>query len=172
MARRTRILYRCCSLANRGDPRNPRHRRVHRSAGRVVTLVRRLLYANLALAILLAGHVADHTLRQSGTDQLSFAASLPGLLGVVAVFISLGLVAVGYRHAPQIAGTIGLLTAVGFVAVHLAPHWSMFSDPYEDRYLDAASWIQMLASLAGGLLVAFEARRLLTGPASGVGGRA
>ncbi|MDX6688724.1 MAG: hypothetical protein QOG15_181 [Solirubrobacteraceae bacterium] len=134
--------------------------------------MRRLLYANLALAILLAGHIADHTLRQSGGDQLSFVASLPGLLGALAVFVSLGFVVAGYRDAPQIAGTMGLLTALGFVAVHLAPHWSMFSDPYEDRYLDAASWIQMLASLAGGLLVAFEARRLLNGPAAGVEGRA
>jgi hypothetical protein len=123
--------------------------------------MRRLLLANLALAILLAGHIADHTLRQSGGDQLGLAASLPGLLGAVAVFVSLGFVAAGYRYAPQIAGTIGLLTALGFVAVHLAPNWSMFSDPYEDRYLDAGSWIQMLASLAGGLLVAFEARRLV-----------
>jgi hypothetical protein len=123
--------------------------------------VRRLLLANLALAFLLAGHVADHAFRQPADEQLSLVASVPGLLGAVAVFVSLGFVVAGHRQAPQIAGTIGLLTALGFVAVHLAPQWSMFSDPYEDRYLDAASWVQMLASLAGGLLVAFEARRLL-----------
>lgn len=126
--------------------------------------MRRLLFANLALAILLAGHIADHTLRQSGGAQLGLAASLPGLLGAAAVFISLGFVVAGHRYAPQIAGTIGLLTALGFVAVHLAPDWSMFSDPYADRYLDAGSWIQMLGSLAGGLLVAFEARRLIARP--------
>lgn len=126
--------------------------------------MRRLLFANLALAILLAGHIADHTLRQSGGTQLGLAASLPGLLGAGAVFVSLAFVVAGYRYAPQIAGTIGLLTALGFVAVHLAPDWSMFSDPYEDRYLDTVSWIQMLASLAGGLLVAFEARRLVGRP--------
>jgi len=122
--------------------------------------VRRLLLANLALAVLLAGHIADHALRQPADDQLSLAASLPGLLGALAVFVSLALVAFGYRHAPQVAGTIGLLTAVGFVAVHLAPHWSMFSDPYAERDLDAGSWIQMLAALTGGLLLAFEAQRL------------
>jgi len=121
--------------------------------------VRRLLLANLALAILLAGHVADHTLRQPADEQLSLVAGLPGLLGALAVFVSLALVAFGYRHAAQVAGTVGLLTALGFVAVHLVPDWSMFSDPYADRDLDAGSWIQMLAALTGGLLLAFEARR-------------
>jgi len=122
--------------------------------------VRRLLLANLALAILLAGHIADHSLRQPAGGQLSLVASVPGLLGALAVFVSLALVAFGYRYAPQVAGTIGLLTALGFVVVHVAPHWSMFSDPYADRELDAGSWIQMLAALAGGLLLAFEAKRL------------
>jgi hypothetical protein len=119
--------------------------------------VRRLLIANIALAALLAGHVADHALRQPAGDQLPLLGSLPGLLGTVAVFVALVLVARGTRHAAQFAGVIGLLTALGFVAVHLAPHWSMFSDPYADRYLDAGSWIEMLAALAGGLWVAIEA---------------
>lgn len=122
--------------------------------------MRRLLLANIVLAILLAGHIADHAVRQHSQNQLSFAGSLPGLLGAVAVFASVALVACGYRRAPQVAGVVGILTAFGFVAVHLAPHWSMFSDPYADRYLDAGSWIQMLASLAGGLLLAYEAVRL------------
>jgi len=123
--------------------------------------VRRLLFANLALALLLLVHIADHSLRQPAGGQLGLVESLPGLLGAVAVFVSLGLVAFGYRHAPVIAGTIGLLTAVGFVAVHLLPTWSMFSDPYTDRELDAGSWIQMLSALVGGLWLAFEAQRLM-----------
>ncbi|MEA2154313.1 MAG: hypothetical protein QOE11_453 [Solirubrobacteraceae bacterium] len=123
--------------------------------------MRRLLIANIALAVLLAGHVADHTLRQPAAGQLPLLGSLPGLLGVVAVFVSLALVALRTRHAAQFAGVIGLLTAVGFVAVHLAPHWSMFSDPYADRYLDAGSWIGMLAALGCGLLVASEALRVI-----------
>lgn len=138
------------------------HAMLHVGAARVVPLVRRLLLANLALAILLAIHIADHSLRQPDDGQLGLTASLPGLLGALAVFVSLALVVSGYRYAPQVAGTIGILTAVGFVAVHLAPHWSMFSDPYADRELDAGSWIQMLVALAGGLLLAFEAGRVAT----------
>lgn len=123
--------------------------------------MRRLLVANVTLVVLLAGHVADHALRQPADQQLSQPASLPGLLGTVAVFVTLALVARGRRRAPQIAGAIGLLTAAGLVAVHLAPRWSMFSDPYGDRYLDAGSWLVMLAGLAGGLWLAYEGSRLL-----------
>lgn len=130
--------------------------------------MRRLLIANIALAALLAAHVADHALRQPAGDQLPLLGSLPGLLGTVAVFVSLVFVARRTRHAAQFAGAIGLLTAVGFVVVHLAPHWSMFSDPYADRYLDAGSWIEMLAALAGGLWVAIEALRVWRSEQAGV----
>ena len=51
--------------------------------------MRRLLIANVALAALLVMHVAGHALRQPAADQLSLVASLPGLLGVVAVVVSL-----------------------------------------------------------------------------------
>jgi hypothetical protein len=122
--------------------------------------VRRLLAANIALAALLVVHIADHTVRQPADAQLGLVASLPGLLGTVAVLVTLGLLARGWPHAALVAGSIGLLTGLGFVAVHLVPHWSMFSDPYPDRYLDAGSWIEMSASLACGLWVAYEGWRV------------
>ena len=120
--------------------------------------MRRLLLANLVLAVLLVGHIGDHVLRQPADEQLGLLASLPGLLGTLGVFVSLALVARGHRRAREVAGIVGLLTAAGFVAVHLAPHWSMFSDPYPDRRLDAGSWIEMLAGLTAGLWLALEAR--------------
>ncbi len=126
--------------------------------------MRRLLIANVALALLLATHIVDHVVRQPAGDQLSLTASLPGLLGAASIFASLVFVARGHPRAPQNAGVLGLLTARGFVAVHLAPHWSMFSDPYADRRLDAGSWIGMLAALAGGLLLAYDARRVRRAP--------
>ena len=119
--------------------------------------MRRIVIANGALAILLVGHVADHALRQPADEQLSPPASLPGLLGAVAVLVSLGLVVRGQRSSPLVAGIVGLLTALGFVAVHLVPSWSMFSDPYTERDLDAASWGGMLLTLAAGLVLALTA---------------
>lgn len=128
--------------------------------------MRRLLIANIALAVLLVGHVADHTLNQPASDQLPLSGSFPGLLGVVAVFVSLALVIRRARYAPHFASIVGLLTALGFVAIHLAPHWGMFSDPYADRYLNTGSWIGMFAALACGALVAIEALRVIrSGPA-------
>ena len=79
--------------------------------------------------------------------------ALVGLaLGAIVVFA-------GFAEAALVA----FLTAVGFVAVHLAPHWSIFSDPYGDRYLDSGSWIQMLTALAGGAWLAYEGWRLVGG---------
>jgi hypothetical protein len=123
--------------------------------------VRRLLIANAALVVLLVAHIADHAVRQPAAAQLPLSASFPGLLGTLLAIISLALVACRARHAPQFAGLIGVATALGFVAIHLLPHWSRFSDPYMSRYLDTGSWIEMLAALAGGLLVATEALKLL-----------
>lgn len=131
--------------------------------------MRRLLAATVALAVVLAGHIADHVARQPADEQLGLVASLPGLLGAAAVFALIVPVARGWRHAPLTAALLGAMTAVGFVAVHLAPQWSMFSDPYADRYLDAGSWIEMLAGLAGGLWLAYEGWRLVT---AGAGRRA
>jgi hypothetical protein len=122
--------------------------------------MRRLVYANAALAVLLAGHIADHVWRQPASQQLPWPENLPGLLGVMAIAVSLGLALAGHRWALAAAFVVGAATAVGFAAIHLAPEWSMFSDPYGERGLDAASWIQMLASLLGGVVLGAEAVRL------------
>lgn len=115
--------------------------------------MRRLLLANVALLVLLLGHVADHVLRQPDADQLPFPENAPGVIGVALVVGSLVVVALRHRRAPEVAAAVGLLTALGFVAIHLLPSWGPFSDPYAGRDLDAGSWIQMLTTLTGGLLL-------------------
>jgi protein-S-isoprenylcysteine O-methyltransferase Ste14 len=127
--------------------------------------MRRLLIANVALLVLLLGHVADHVLRQPDAAQLPFPENSPGVLGLAIVVGSLVLVAARHRLAVPAAAVVGVLTALGFVAIHLLPAWGPFSDPYAGRDLDAASWIQMLATLAGGLLLGAEALRARRHPA-------
>ena len=121
--------------------------------------MRRLLLANAALLVLLLGHVADHVYRQPAADQLPFPENAPGIAGVAIVVASLVLVAARHRLAVPVAAAVGIVTALGFVAIHLLPAWGPFSDPYPSRDLDAGSWIQMLVTLTGGLLLAAEARR-------------
>lgn len=78
--------------------------------------MRRLLAANAALAAVLAGHIADHVLRQPADEQLGLLASLPGLLGAAAVFVLLGLVVRRVAIAPVLAAGLGLLTAAASAA--------------------------------------------------------
>jgi hypothetical protein len=120
---------------------------------------RRLVAVNLLLAFLLAVHVADHVLHQSGGGELHGVAAAPGLLGGVAVVVSLVLLLCRVRHAELFASIVGFGTLAGFVAVHVLPRWSMFSDSYFEHGRDAVSWSLMLLPLAvAGLLGASAVR--------------
>jgi hypothetical protein len=113
----------------------------------------RLLTMNVALAALMAAHIADHALRQHD-GELTGAAAVPGLLGAVAVFASLALTLRRHPRARVFAAVVGISTAIGFVAVHLLPKWGALSDPYADRHLDALSWAGMIATLVAAALLA------------------
>jgi hypothetical protein len=120
--------------------------------------MRTLLRANVVLVALLAGHIADHALHQTGPG-LPLAASIPGLAGAAAAVASLVATARRETWAPVFAALVGVATALGFVAIHIAPHWSMFSDPYAGRSVDALSWSEMLLTLSAGLYLAITAIR-------------
>ncbi len=114
--------------------------------------MRRLLCANALLAALIGAHIADHVTRQHGAPT-SAAQTIPGLLGAVIVLGSLALTARRDPRAPIVAAVVGVATAAGFLAVHVLPRWSVFSDPYSSRHLDAVSWVSMLVTLGTGLLL-------------------
>ena len=117
--------------------------------------MRRLLAANVILAVLLGLHVADHALRQHAGP--TGVGAIPAVLGAVAILGSLVLTMRRSPHAPLAALVVGAGTAVGFLVIHMTPHWSAFSDSYFDRPVDALSWTNMLTNVAAAVLLAVAA---------------
>jgi len=101
-----------------------------------------LAAANLLLIALLVVHTLDHTFRQAA--QVPAEAALAGSVGFVAAVGALLLALMGNRWAAALTGLVGLATAAGFVAIHVFPEWSVFSQPYSDIDVDALSWTAML----------------------------
>lgn len=104
-----------------------------------------------AVAFLAANllHGLDH-LRQ-GLGGLTPEVLAGGSVLTVAAVVTLVLVLRGSPRAPLAAAVVGLWSALGVAASHLAPHWSAFSDPYPDLDVDALSWVVMLAEIAAAL---------------------
>jgi hypothetical protein len=107
---------------------------------------RGLIWATAALVAANLLHTADH-LRQ-GTERLSTEVLAGGAVLTLAALLMLFLVVRGDPRAPRVAAVVGLWTAVGVAASHVAPHWSAFSDPYPDLSADVLSWAVMLAEIA------------------------
>ncbi len=117
-----------------------------------------LVAANLMLLGLLALHSLDHTLRQSAA--VPAEAALAGAAGFAAALIALGLALAGSRWVFAFTAFVGLATATGFVAVHVLPEWSVFSQPYADIDVDNLSWAGMLVPAAAAAGVGVLALRL------------
>jgi hypothetical protein len=115
--------------------------------------------AALLLTVADVLHALDHT-RQGRTLGVEVYAA--GVAGWIALAVLLVLVARGHRLATPYAAAVGASVAVGFVVVHVAPHWSAFSDPYPDLGLDALSWAVMLAEIAAGVVLAVAGTREVT----------
>jgi hypothetical protein len=112
--------------------------------------------AALLLVAADVAHALDHT--RQGRD-LAAEVYTAGVAGWIALAVLLVLVALGHRLAAPYAAAVGLPFAVGFVAVHVLPHWSALSDPYPAWDPDALSWaLVALPLLAAVNLVAQAAR--------------
>lgn len=112
---------------------------------------RLLITGNLLVVALLVAHTLDHTLRQSA--QVPAEAAFAGTGGFVAAIGALVLALMGSRWAAAATALVGFATAAGFVAIHLFPEWSAFSQPYADIDVDAVSWAAMLVPAAAAALV-------------------
>jgi hypothetical protein len=99
-------------------------------------------------------HALDHT-RQGRV--LPAEVYVAGVSGWIALALLLVLVARGHRLAGPYAAAVGLSVAAGFLAVHVAPHWSAFSDPYAAFRPDALSWALVVLPIAAALWLAGRA---------------
>lgn len=118
----------------------------------------RLAVACAALLALMLAHTADHSLRHDTSATEALAAV--GLAGIAGAALLLALAVAAKPIAAPGALVLGLGTALGFVAVHVAPAWSAaFSYPYPELGLDALSWAILLAAIAAAIWVAVEGAR-------------
>ncbi len=101
-------------------------------------------------------HALDHT--RQGRD-LASEVYVAGVAGWIALALLLVLVARGHRLAAPYAAAVGVSVAVGFLAVHVAPHWSSFSDPYSGFDPDALSWALVAVPVLAAINLVAQAAR-------------
>ena len=112
---------------------------------------RRILAAHLLFLSTVVLHAADHIDR--GTGDLPWAVFWGGILLAVFQFGSLLFTVPGHPKAPVVAMVVGFGTAVSTSLSHLAPQWSLISNPYPGQSLGAYSWAVMLAEIATGIVL-------------------
>jgi hypothetical protein len=123
-------------------------------------LRRPIVQATLLVLVLQVAHTLDHVIGHPATG----VGVIPGYLGYVTILGTLYLVWRGDPLGPPIAAFVGFFTAAGLVAIHLAPHWGIFSDPYSKLDLPFISWAIVFANLAAALwLGVLGARAMLAG---------
>lgn len=110
-----------------------------------------LTKANLLVLGLLVFHTIDHAVGQP-TRELPGSSSLVGAIGFAITAGSTWLAVQRSPLAPEVSSLVGMLTAVGLVAVHLVPSWwTWVSDPYWDFEVSFISWLSLIALLASSL---------------------
>jgi ammonia channel protein AmtB len=114
--------------------------------------------AALALTVADVLHALDHT--RQGRD-LAGEVYVVGVAGWIALAVMLVLIARRHPLAAPYAAAVGVSVAVGFLLVHVAPHWSAFSDPYSAFDPDALSWALVVLPIAAALLLLVHALRAM-----------
>lgn len=113
-----------------------------------------LAKANLVLFVLLIAHTVDHAVNQPARD-LPATGSIVAVVGFTIVAAATVLAVMRRPQAPIAAVVAGLVTTLGFIAIHLAPSWYFaISDPYWDFEANAISWALFVAALVAGLVLA------------------
>jgi hypothetical protein len=106
-------------------------------------------------------HGLDHLRR--GTDAISsevmWAGAITTPIAVVAIFLAL----VSFRYAPHIAVAFGTFQVIGISAVHLAPHWSAFSDSIPGSGASPISYAAVISEVLSAALFAAAGAYVLRG---------
>ncbi len=120
---------------------------------------------NLLLFVALIAHTIDHAVNQPARD-LPVTGSIVAVIGFSIVALSTVLAVMDRPQAPVAAIFSGLATALGIVAIHLAPSWySQVSDPYWDFAANAISWALLIAPLAAAVALVAAGVQLRRGQA-------
>lgn len=122
-------------------------------AAEVRAAAERLRGPGIVFAVALALHAADHLRRSFST--LTPEVLWAGNLQTVGAAATLVLIFRRHRWAPLAAIAIGFPSAVGFVAAHLLPHWSAFSDSFigarPEAHVNAFSWLAAVGEILADL---------------------
>lgn len=115
-------------------------------------------WTTVAFAVALLLHGADHLRR--GMDVVPHAVMIGGNIQLLFAAITVVLVFTGRRAAPYFAVGVGLLSAIGFTAAHLLPHWGFFSDSFVNAPAWARvtwfSWLTAIIEIAADLALAIR----------------
>jgi len=104
-------------------------------------------------------HIRRHNFSPVAVRSLGFFALAAGILAVT-------LVVRRSKFAVPFACLYGLASGIGLFAVHVLPHWSLFSDPLTTYHVDVLSWTIVAVTMAVDLALGIgAAARLLGGTA-------
>jgi hypothetical protein len=112
--------------------------------------------AALVLTVADVLHAVDHT-RQA--RHLASEVYVVGVAGWIALAVLLVLIARRHALAAPYAAAVGVSVAAGLVAVHVAPHWGAFSDPYPAFDADGLSWALVALPVAAAVNLVAQAAR-------------
>ena len=113
---------------------------------------RALQFAAVFFAIGAVWHNYDHLRRGAGT--LSSELLWVGRAGIVLSAVLIVMALIRHRYAPQAAAIGGVVLALGFIAAHWLPTWSVFSDSFVEGGASALSQVASLLEIVGALVFA------------------
>jgi hypothetical protein len=96
-------------------------------------------------------HNGDHMRR--GLTGIPEGVTWAGTLVLALAAVTLTLVFTHHDLAPLASTVTGFATSAGVTASHLLPHWGPLSNPLAGSGVGAATWMAVLAEVAGAIVL-------------------